>query len=182
MHSSRYSEAVAAIAWLSLSESNVRLANYWLSLWLDDQPPSRTAFSPSKALEFLPGIALFDFNFAGDISCRLAGTAVDAGLGFALTGKQFLSFVSGADRTTRQNRLGRVVAGGVATAKSTYTDGRGDMRTFENLHLPFSGVTETGSRQFLIHTNVRPSLQDKWHRPAKWHAGLPDEFNLRSFA
>ena len=178
----KYAEAVAALERFALCEANVQLACYWLSLWKDDAPPPRAAFNPARTRNLLPGMTLFEINAFGDIVCRLAGTAVDAALGFSIAGKSLLKFVPPDKQHTRQRRLSCLVDGAVAVARSTYRDPSGALRTMENLNLPFGGESETGARQFLIHSNIRPTIQEKLRRPAVWHAGYPEEFHLQRFA
>jgi hypothetical protein len=166
---------------LELGWENFRLARHWLSLWRNDEPPSRSEFNPAHAKEFLPGLALFEINSDGDINCRLTGTAVDSALGFSLSGKNFLSFVAQQERHIRQKRLAAINRGSVAVARTAYVSHTGEKNILENLHLPFSGATESGARQFVIHTNLRPTHYEMLYRPEKWNAGFPDEFDCCSF-
>jgi hypothetical protein len=177
----KYARAVAALERFALCEANLQLACYWLSLWKDDAPPARSEFNPAGARNLLPGMTIFEINSFGDIVCRLAGTAVDSALGFSLANKSLMKFVPVNEQHTRQRRLGALVEGAVAVARSTYRDPSGVLRTMENLNLPFGGESETGARQFLIHTNIRPTIHEKLRRPAGWHAGYPDEYHLQRF-
>lgn len=177
----KYLEAANAIRSLGLCDTNAALADYWLSQWREDQPPTRSNFNPARVRKHLPGIALFEVTSAGDVFCRLTGTAIDTGLGFLLAGRNYVEFVPKTERHLRQQRLTAVVDGAVAVGRTAYRSPVGRLQMMENLHLPFSGRSETGSRQYLIHTNVRPTLEDICRRPEKWDAGFPDEFALRAF-
>jgi hypothetical protein len=182
MHQRKREAAARGLERLALCEENEQLAGYWLSLWHNDEPPERSAFNVSHIRRFLPGVLLLEINSTGDIHCRLAGTAIDAGLGFFLTGRSFLDFVPKSERHIRQERLASVVDGAVAAAKTMYENYVGDSDIMENLHLPFSGQSENGSRQFLIHTNVRPNTHEIVRRPRSWNAGFPDEYVMERFA
>ena len=174
--SQKYLEAANAVRALDLCETNAALADYWLSQWRDDAPPTRSEFNPSRVRKHLAGIALFEVTSAGDAFCRLAGTAIDVGLGFSLTGRNYVELVPKPEQHLREYRLTAVVNGAVAVARTAYRCPVGRLQMMENLHLPFSGQSETGSRQYLLHTNVRPTLEDVCRRPKNWNAGLPDEF------
>jgi len=181
MKINRQPVAADAIAQLELSESNAALAEYWLSLWSRGRPPTRAAFNPMRVPKHLAGIALFEITHAGPIGCRLAGTAIESGLGFRLTGKDFLSLLPAEEVPIRRLRLRHLVCGSVAVARTSYVTGDGREGVQENLMLPFGGVSESGSQQFLLHTNVRPSSEDLVHRPDEWNTGLPQEYVTAGF-
>jgi hypothetical protein len=117
-----------------------------------------------------------ELHNSGDITCRLAGTAVDAALGFSLKGMSLIEPLAEDQRPLRQHRWNEVATGAMAIAVTHYRDEAGDPQILQNLHLPFAGTTETGSRVFLVHTNVRPRFGGKTFRSPKWDVGLPDVY------
>lgn len=171
-----YANAANAVEALNLCPINLKLADYWLSLWRHDKPPVRGDFNPKALADVLPGLTVMEVHSSGDVTCRLAGTAVDAALGYPLAGRSLMSALTDQERPIRQHRWSKVVTGSVATAMTAYHDQTGEPRLMQNLHLPFSGKTESGSRIFLLHTNVRPVFRGEIFRSPKWGVGLPDEY------
>src|SRR6185312_7982966 len=154
MQELEYAFAASTLGGLNLCPSNWQLASYWLSLCADGRMPRREDFQPRFIKTQLAGLAIFELNHCGTAFCRLAGTAIDRGLGFSLVGKDFMSFLSHEEKPIRLLRLRSLVGGSVGVARTSFDIG-GDEFIEENLLLPFGGVTETGSQQFLLHTNIR---------------------------
>jgi len=170
------SAAAATIEALGASAANLGLAAYWLSLWFDGLPPDRAAFDPARVKHLLPGVAVIQVFGDGVAVCRIAGTAIEAALGKCLTGCELVSLVPRELRRVRQIRHEALVDGGIALSKNYFCDEFGNTKAEERIYLPFSGVAEDGSRQFLFHTTLRPGSHNFLARPEKWHAGIPDEY------
>jgi hypothetical protein len=175
-----YSKAVAAIEQFGLSEKNLRLACYWLSLWKDDAPPGRGSFNPSRVSELLPGIGLVELRDNGPI-CRLSGTAIDTALKRPITGTNLLDYVPVDLRHVRCERLDAIVAGGLSVSRTTFLSQRGTSGIVETLQLPFFGLSEDGSRQYLAHMNWRPSMGFAKDPKPGLQLGLPETFVSASF-
>lgn len=182
MLKTRYAQAAAAVEAMGLTEINGRIAQYWLSLWgEDDLPPPRSAFNPSRAREHLPGLAIFERYGSGDLVCRLSGSAIDAAIGFQLQGCDMLSMLKDAERSLRIARYTDMAEGTVAAARTPYVTRAGKRGIVENINLPFRPNSEQGTCQFLLHSNVRPTQEDLIQRPAEWHAGIPKEYRALAF-
>ena len=175
-----YSKAVAAIESLGLSETNMKFACYWLSLWQGDQPPTGARFAPDHVRELLPGIALVEVRPNLDPICRLSGTAIDTAAGRPVTGTNLLDFVSGEGKVIRQSRLTTIIEGSVSLSRTSYEQA-GTLKIIETVQLPFYGPTEDGSHLYIAHTNWRPS--DGFASPPKPSEplGFPESFQLVSF-
>lgn len=162
---------------LNLCPINQRLARYWLSICQDGSFPFRSDFNPKHIKTNLPGLAIFDVHQCGTVVARISGTAIDRGLGFSLVGQDFISFLPDDQKSLRVQRLHRVVNGFVGVARTAFRPYGKQEAIMENLLLPFGDISETGSRQFLLHTNVRPELGDLIERPESWNAGLPERYD-----
>lgn len=174
-----YSKAVAAIEQLDLAERNLRFAWYWLSLWADGRPPTRAQFDPNKVRNLLPGIALIEVRADHTPICRLAGTAIDVGIGRPLVGANLLDFVSDEGKAVRQSRVTTIVQGSVSLSRTPYR--QGDATKFiETIQVPFAGMTDDGARLYMAHTNWRPSDGFAMPPTPSEPLGLPQSFRLVS--
>lgn len=162
---------------LNLCPINQRMARYWLSICRDGSFPMRSDFNPKHIKAKLPGLAIFDVHPCGSVVARIAGTAIDRGLGFSLVGRDFISYLPDDQKNIRVKRLHRVVNGFVGVARTPYQAFGKPPAILENLLLPFGDISETGSRQFLLHTNGRPDFSDVIERPENWNAGLPESYD-----
>jgi hypothetical protein len=171
-----YSKAVSAIEHLRLDPSNMRIACYWLTLWRGDTAPTREQFSPSRIADLLGGIALCEMKENLTPVCRLAGTAVEHGLGFRLTGTNMLDYLPNDERSLRIARVSTLVSGAVAVSRSSYETREGNKGAVETVQLPFAGASESGSRQFLSHINWRPAMGRSIEAKPGFRLGLPDTY------
>lgn len=176
-----YSRAVAGIEKLRLSEKNMRLACYWLSLWADDRPPTLADLDPRKITELLPGIVLVDVHEGRGPVCRLSGTAVDAGMGRTLRGANLLDFVAGAARATRISRVKTLLEGAASVSRTSYSTRHGAADIVETLQLPFAGVAEDGSRRYFGHVNWRPGMGFARDPAPGLKLGMPETFEFAEF-
>ncbi|HEX2593167.1 MAG TPA: PAS domain-containing protein [Rhizomicrobium sp.] len=167
--------AMATFERMGLHGSNLSLTRYWLSLCKDGELPRKEDFEPRRIKSNLPGIALFEVAHSGAVVCRLAGTAIDRGLGWSMVGKDFISLLPEEERPIRVSRLHKVVTDSAGLARTRFQiHGREFVQ--ENLLLPFDGISETGSQHFLLHTNVRPNDFDLLVRPEAWNTSLPEDY------
>ncbi len=163
-------KALAALEAFKLTGTNAAVAEYWLSLWDGDRPPSRGAFNPARLRDMLPAIALMQVETSGDAICRLSGRFIDMALGFSLRGFNMLELVDGDERKVRGARLAAVVEGHLGLSHTRF-ERDGETRLAETIQLPFFGTLEDGSRQYLSHTNWRPSPTDYLERDRpRWDA------------
>jgi hypothetical protein len=182
MHEFSPISAARALERLELCPVNQRLARYWLSICRERRLPTRSDFDPAKVKAKLPGLAIFEINRSGTVVARIAGTAIDRGLGFPLAGHDFVAVLPENQRHVRITRLQKVVSGFAGVARTSYrTCGRPEAIQ-ENLLLPFGGLSESGSQQFLLHTNVRPTIEDMVEKPESWDLGLPERYEEISLA
>jgi hypothetical protein len=175
-------KAIAAFEAFQLIGTNAELAVYWLSLWSGDLPPRRSDFNPARVKTLLPAIAVTEVRDNGDAVCRLSGGFIDMALGVPMRGVNVLALVDGKQRQVRSARLGAIVGGGVALSRVHYPTHENGRQIAETIQLPFYGVLEDGSRQYLTHTNWRP-------RPADYRASrgaprnvTPDEYRAVALA
>lgn len=175
-----YSKAVAAIERLDLAATNVKFACHWLSLWNGDEPPTKARFDPQSIPDLLPGIALVEVRANLEPICRLAGTAIDVGVGRTVTGANLLDFVSDEGKAIRQSRLTTIVEGSASVSRTPYLQAD-RTKIIETVQLPFFGTTEDGSRLYMAHTNWRPSDGFAFPPRPSDPLGFPESFRLESF-
>jgi PAS domain len=165
--------AVDALSKLPLSVANKRLAQYWLSLWREEDLPRRTDFSPSQVREHLPGIGIFEVRPNESARCRLAGTVIAHAVGRELTGCDWRSYTDKELWGERLRRNTEIATGsvGVGIRHNARVDG---LHVTQELQLPFADQTEDGARLLLFHLDWRPSPEDlkSEARPIK----VADEF------
>ncbi len=169
-----YAKAVAAVEALALTGGNVVLAHYWLSLWRGGAPPPRGDFHPARISQLLPGISIMGVNDRA--VCRLAGSAIDLAFGRDMQGSDPLDFVSGEARRVRQARIQAIVDGGIALSEVRYWDNPFGIATTQVLQLPFHGVAEDGSRQYISHANWRPGFAHATRNTTPYDNALPDSY------
>lgn len=153
--------AARAIENLDLRERNRKLARYWLSIWTDGLPPPRSAISPAKIKDLLPGIAIFERRIDGNYYCRLAGSAISMGLGMDPTGLDIIAITPPDHRTARRERYENVLGGAISRARKLLRSRIGSVVEMEDIQFPLGGTTEEGSRQILYHADWRPKTLDR---------------------
>ena len=154
--------ARAAIESLELDEANLSVANYWLSLWNEDGPPTRERFDPRSVVEHLPAIAMFEVMPDGPVICRLAGTFVQIALSHELTGHDLLEFTPEEEREQRIRQTRMIVDGSISFALRRFRGTFGAAVAVGEIALPFDGVTEAGGRRYLFHSAWRPGERTRF--------------------
>lgn len=151
----KHADAGAAIARLSLMQTNAAIADYWLSLWDGDRPPTRASFNPMRIASHLPSVALIAVRPGEDAVVRLAGDYFRLATGCDLTGRSLLDFVSHDARAARIRNVTDIVMGTIQTGKRAIRRGDGSFEISEELCLPFADISEDGTRRYLIHSSWR---------------------------
>lgn len=169
-------KALAALEAFKLTGSNAAIAAYWLSLWGGDRPPVRGQFNPARVRDLLPAIGLIQVHASGDIICRLAGRFIDLAFGRPMRGTNLLDLVDGKERERRSTRVHAVVDGHLGLSHTRYETDDHSTAVAETLQLPFFGLAEDGSRQYLTHTNWRPGPSDYLARDRPKSDGRPDTY------
>ncbi len=146
---------------MAFNAKNTALARYWLSLWDGDKPPARGDLNPARMKQMLPGIAIFDCRPDERLHCRLAGSAIVAGLGVDVTGKDIVALTPTPFRKARLERSSQVVRGAISRRHQRYQTRVGGAVLVEDIHLPLSGIAEDGSRSILFHADWRPTTLDR---------------------
>ncbi|MBS0274306.1 MAG: PAS domain-containing protein [Proteobacteria bacterium] len=147
--------AMNAFAKLSLSPMNIRLAQYWLSLWDSDRLPFRAQLSPARMKDLLPGIGIFEVRAGESSRCRLAGTAIQRALGREIAGADWRAYTPRHQHAERLERNSIIAknAIGIGTRCNSTADG---VSSTQELQLPFADQTEDGARLILFHLDWRP--------------------------
>jgi len=147
--------AMNAFAKLPLSPTNIKLAQYWLSLWDGDQLPHRAQLSPARMKDLLPGIGIFEVRAGESSRCRLAGTAIQRALGREIAGTDWRAYTPHHQHAERLERNSIIASGavGIGTRRNNTADG---ISSTQELQLPFADRTEDGARLILFHLDWRP--------------------------
>jgi hypothetical protein len=139
------------------SGANREVADYWLSLWKAQSPPTREQFDPKSVAKHLSGIAIFELMPDGPIICRLAGTYIQKAVGQELTGKDLLEVTPPDLRTARAAGARMVVDGAIVFGQRRLKrfDSEEALAVDEIL-LPFASSRDRGGRKCLYHTEYAP--------------------------
>ena len=167
-------KAVTAFETFGLTGTNAAMAVYWLSLWSPSGPPNRASFNPARVRDLLPAIGLTEVREERAM-CRLSGHYIDMAMGGELRGADMFTLVCGEERQLRKDRLTALVNGKVALSRTRY-EMFGVVHVAETLQLPFFGETEDGARQYVVHTNWRPTPTDHYVRETQLRPGVPDAY------
>jgi hypothetical protein len=159
----RWSKQTAeeALEALAFNAKNAALARYWLSLWDGDKPPARGDLNPARMKEMLPGIAIMGCRPDESLHCRLAGSAIVAGLGMEVTGRDLVALTPPSFRKARLDRTSQVVRGAISRRHQQYQSRARGPVLVEDIYLPLSGIGEDGSRSILFHADWRPATLDR---------------------
>jgi hypothetical protein len=130
--------AEKAIRSLHLEDSNQQFADYWLSLWQDDDLPARASFSPARLKAFLPSLLMYDVIPEQSVIIRLAGTGYDLILGPSLAGKDWIALTPEDYRATRLQTFSTIARGAVRVAYRSLAVLSGDDIMTEEILLPFA--------------------------------------------
>jgi hypothetical protein len=175
-----YARIALALDGMPLDPLNRRFANYWLSLWDGDQPPERAAFQPGRVPELLPGIAITEVRPGESVRIRLAGTAIEAGLGMDLTGKDWLALTPPAQRMTRLERFATLLKGAASRNIKRGVSLAGTPISAEEMQFPFAGVGEDGTRLLISHIAWRAGSFDLNDSRVRGAADVATTFDLLS--
>lgn len=176
-----YAAAKAAVDSFDLSPINRQVAAYWLSLWTDGEPPRRAQFNPEWLKEAAAGIAIFDVKPGELVTCRFAGAAYKFRFGQDIAGKDWLALTRPEERATRLERNTAIVLGAVSTSRRRDPGRDGDDAWFGDLQLPFSNISEDGTRCYLHHSDWRPTGHElKLNRTRASSLHIADDFRLVS--
>jgi hypothetical protein len=148
--------SLSAINALNLKGNNLRVAQYWLSLWSKDRPPKRSSFNPTGLRDLLLGIAVFDVRPGESVHCRQAGTVYALRFGFDIARKNWLELTPREHRGVRLERNSVIVTGAISKGLRLDPNRNDASRWFADVQLPFSAVNEDGSVSYLHHTEWRP--------------------------
>lgn len=175
------SAALAAVSSLGIEGPNLRVAQYWLSLWSNGRPPKRSAFNPERLRDVLQGIAVFDVRPGESVRCRLAGPAYKFRFGFEISGRDWLALTVPDQRQLRLERNSLTVGGAMSAGRRRDPDRNGPSQWFSDVQLPFSDIAEDGARSYLHHSNWRPvGAEFLLDRPRLAKPTTADDFNAIS--
>jgi len=174
-------KALTALDAFNLRGTNATLADYWMSLWDGDRPPPRSQFNPAQVRDMLPAIGLAQVESNGNAICRVSGRFIDMAFGRPMSGMNVLDLVEGEERLLRSARLLAVVDGHVGLSHTRYMTEEKTVAVAETIQLPFFGPAEDGSRQYLTHTNWRPTPSDFLVQDRPKSDGRPDTYFSVSF-
>ncbi len=122
----------------SLSPRTQRIAEYWLSLWYDDNLPARGAINPSQIKDLLPGVILFQVVPNLAVRVRMAGTDFCTLLRRELTGADWLQATPQADRAIRLDVFSDVARGAVGFSQWRFSRPWHGTVSCEKLLLPLA--------------------------------------------
>lgn len=147
---------LSAFSRISLTASNRKLADYWLSLWTGDRLPLRSQFLPARMKDLLPGIGIFEVRVGESSRCRLAGTAIQHALGREIAGSDWRSYTLPDQHAERLKRNSAIADGSVGIGiRNTITPG--GPGAMQELQLPFADGTEDSARLIPFHLDWRPA-------------------------
>lgn len=149
--------AVSAFDGLPLAATNRRFAEYWLSLWQDDELPRRARFSPAAVRDLLPGTMILEVKPGARVGVRLSGTAINQAFGRDITGADLLELSPAAARAGRLANHSAVAEGAIGLARRRLRSQFGGEVESQEVYLPLGDVSEDGARLVLLHTDWRPS-------------------------
>lgn len=114
-----------------------QVADYWLSLWQDDELCLRENFQPAKLGVLLRNIALLDVVPDTSVRVRLAGTGLNTMLDMELTGADWLALATDARKADRLRLISAIARGAIAIGTRTVELICEQRHTFPELLLPF---------------------------------------------
>ena len=175
--------ACAALDAMALAETNRDVADYWLSLWTADGPPTRERFEPRRIPKHLPALAIFEVMPDGRVLCHLAGTYTQAILGHDLSERDLLEFIPASEREKRHRLASEIADGAISYDLRQFTSLNGKEFTAGEICLPFAGRTEHGGRRYLFHSAWRPEPLDRQYvgvaTPRPSHASVHQLFSIQ---
>lgn len=130
--------AEKAIRSLNLEASNQEFADYWLSLWQDDDLPARASFNPGRLKAFLPSMLMYDVTPEQSVIIRLVGTGYDLILGPSLAGKDWIALAPEDHRAARLHAFSTIARGAVLVAHRRLAMLSGDDIVTEEILMPFA--------------------------------------------
>ena len=163
---------------LRVSNTNLQMVEYWLSLSEDGKVPSRATFDPSAASELLRGCGLFDVVTGKSVTCRIAGMVIKLALGPNLAGQDWLAVTPARHREQRLVRYSAIAQGAIGLGRRIAHSEGGKSVQIEEVMLPFAGISPEGATQVLVHTDWRPTGDEWFGVDATYALTLAEEFFL----
>lgn len=167
MRSWKFEDALTTLERMGLTGSNLAVAQYWLSLWQGDRPPTRSAFNPARIAKRLPAVALIQVREGETAVFKLAGHWFRLATGIELTGKNMLALTPKLEQAERIRNTAAIVQGAIFCATRPFLRDDGAFDMVQEICLPFADRAEDGTRRYLLHSDWQP--QGDSHRIS----GLP---------
>ena len=155
-----HERARAAVAALKLSGANREVAEYWLSRWHDDRPPSMSGFQQDNILQHTPAENIFEIRENEYVRCVKGAGYVKLAAGFDFTNQDMLALTNVADRDELLAWMWQIASGAVCVYHRAYTSKTESNGLAQGVALPFSDKGPGGAHFFLTHTNWRPVGSD----------------------
>jgi hypothetical protein len=178
----RYEDAAQKIERLGVEGLNREFAAYWLSLWRGDAPPLLSVFDPLKVAKLLPSLVMVEVRPGASEHCRAAGSNVSLALGFELTGKDLIAMTPQVQRRERVRLVEDIVLGGLSTSYRTFLRSDGHKDIIQELAVPFADMTVDGSLRYLVHTNWRPTEQERFPGTARCDARVAKNIRVETLS
>ncbi len=169
-------EAEKQIAVLAMSDANLRLARYWLSLWPGDALPRRAALNPAKLKHHLPNLLLFDVVPDTSVTIRLAGTQIVRSIRMELTGRDWVELAPPDYRAERLRVFSSLARGAIGFGHRRIPLTHGEHYISEEILLPFAPEAD-GMSPVMCHMdgNAQPHVEIS---PVREAFGSPVDFSV----
>ena len=152
-----FAAASLAVKELDLLGTHCSVANYWLSLWKDNTPPTFSTFDPSRIREAIAGLSIFEVRSDDQVTCRFAGAAYKFFFGFDIVGRNWIELTPPGERQLRQARIRTIVGGAVCLGRRRAPDRVPDQELFCDLNLPLAPAELGAPYHFLVYADWRPT-------------------------
>jgi hypothetical protein len=158
---------------------NRALVDHWLGLWDGDNLPAWPLFDPGALPDLIPGMLFFELRGDRSLLCTFCGDAMMYGLGFDLTGKDWLALARPDQRALRLHGYQTVAAGAVSHSTRYAQHRSGAVHYAEEVLLPFARLPD-GAFPVLAHVGWRPVETDISSPEIRNSTAIPDEISFIS--
>ena len=153
--------AIAALRELDIKGDHAWLADYWLSLWQDNQLPARADFHPQRVCELLPGIAIFEVKPNVGVHCRIAGSYFLHRFGLDIARKDWLAITPPEARTLRLARNTRIATGAISLCRRRDPNRSDEGALITDIQLPFRPEPGGETTCYLHRSDWKPRNVDR---------------------
>jgi len=150
-----FDRACSVIKSLNITDTNRQMADYWLSCWQGDKPPSRSVFHSGLSKDIRAAILEAEIRPDRSILCIQTGTYFRLALGFDPETQDLMMLCPVVEREETFLHWWGVATGGISVSYRQFHSKEFN-GLVQHIGLPFCDELPGDARFIVLHTDWRP--------------------------